>query len=172
VAFLGIKRKITSFCVNRLFVGAKHFEKKRKLLNWAGYSIGKGTKVVGPFECTATLRIGENCWVGKNFIVNGNGTVTIGDNCDIAPEVIFQTGGHEIGTHERRAGKGIRFESKVGNGCWIGARSTILGGVTIQDGCVIAACSCVVKDVESDTLVGGIPAKVIRRIDDNEKTEK
>ena len=162
MAFLGIKRKIAFICVNHLFVGVKQFKRKRKLLNWIGYDIGEGSKIVGPLVCTADLKIGKNCWVGKNFIVNGNGKVTIGDNCDIAPEVIFQTGGHEIGNSERRAGKGVKYEIKVGKGCWIGARSTVLGGAEIGNGCVVAACACVLGKVEENTLVGGIPVKTIK----------
>ena len=81
--------------------------------------------------------------------INGNGNVTIGDNCDIAPEVTFQTGGHEIGDASRRAGKEIICSQRVGNGVWIGGRSTIVGNTTIGDSCVIAACACVVHDVEA-----------------------
>ena len=165
MAFLGLKRKIVSFSVNRLFVGVKRFEEKRKLLNWIGHQIGEGTKIVGPIDCTAELEIGKSCWIGKNFVVNGNGKLTIGDNCDIAPEVSFQTGGHEIGTTERRAGKGVKYNIQVGNGCWIGARSTILGGVSIGNGCVIAACACVTKSTEENTLYGGVPAKAIKQLE-------
>ncbi len=164
MAFLGIKRKIVSFGVNYLFVGVKHFELKRRLLTWIGFKIGEGTKIVGPLRCTAELEIGKNCWIGKNFIVNGNGKVIIGNNCDIAPEVNLQTGGHEIGTSERRAGKGIKFEIIIGNGCWIGARSTILGGTIIGEGCIVAACACVTKSVDDNIMVGGVPAKVLKEL--------
>lgn len=107
------------------------------------------------------------CWkkllAGKNLLVDGNGIVRIGDNCDIAPEVAFQTGGHKIGSRERRTGDGFTEDIMIGDVCWIGTRSTILSGVTISDGCVIAACACVNKNVQADTMVGGIPAQEIRR---------
>ncbi len=164
MAFQALKIKWVYYCVNKRFVGTrqKNFEKKRRLLNAIGHEIGEGTKVVGPVECTGKLVVGRNCWIGKNLKVNGNGTVTIGDNCDLAPEVTFQTGGHELGSHERRAGEGFNKDITVGNGCWIGVRSTILGGVSIGDGSVIAACACVNKSIEADTLVGGVPAKIIK----------
>lgn len=130
-----------------------------------GYHIGEETKVVGPLFCTAQLTVGERCWIGKNLHIHGNGIVTIGDNCDVAPEVVFITGGHEIGAHDRRAGKGNSYSIHIGNGTWVGARSTILRDVTIGAGCVIASCSCVVKNVEDDLLVAGIPARTIRRLD-------
>ncbi len=142
-------------------------KKKRRLLNSIGHSIGPGTKVVGPVYCTGRLVTGRDCWIGKNLVVNGNGTVTLGDRCDVAPEVSFQTGGHRIGSHERRAGEGIIGDVTVGNGCWLGANSTVLAGVRIGDGVVVAACACVNKDVEADTLVGGVPAGVIRKLNDD-----
>lgn len=166
MTLLGIKRKIWLFLVNRVYVGTSQYEKKRLLMEKLGHEIGKGTKIVGPVFCTGKLIIGEECWIGKNLIVNGNGTVKIGDNCDIAPEVAFQTGGHEIGTVERRAGKGFNKEIKIGNSCWIGARCTILGGVNIEDSCVVAACACVCKDIEKNSLVGGVPAKLIRKLEE------
>ena len=163
----GIWRVIAMFLVNKVFNGTRPaaFQIKRKLLNTIGFSIDEGTKVVGPIECTGTLTVGRDCWIGKNFKVNGNGSVVIGDNCDVAPEVTFQTGGHEIGSAERRAGKGINAHQIVGNGVWIGGRVTIIGNTRIGDSSVIAGCACVVKDVEPNVLVGGVPAKVIKRLD-------
>lgn len=158
------KRRFIIFLVNHIYCGTNNFEKKRKLLNSIGYEIGEGTKIVGPIYCTTSLRIGKNCWIGKNFMCNGNGSVTIGDNCDIAPEVIFQTGGHIIGSAERRAGEGVRFNQKVGKGTWIGGRVTIIGDTEIGNSCVVASCACVNKNVPDNMLVGGVPAKVIKEL--------
>lgn len=162
----GIRRRIALYFVNEVYAGVnpKHFERKRRLLNWIGYSIGEGTMIVGPIECYGSLTIGRDCWIGKNFKINGNGNVTIGDRCDIAPEVTFQTGGHQIGDASRRAGKGLICSQKVGNGVWIGGRVTIIGDTTIGNSSVIAGCACVVNDVEDNVLVGGVPAKIIRRL--------
>lgn len=164
----GLHIKFNLFVVNHLLAGdgkPQYFEAKRKLLNNIGFEIGEGTKVVGPIESVGKLTVGKNCWIGKNLKVNGIGTVTIGDNCDIAPEVTFQTGGHEIGTAERRAGIGCVFHQTVGNGTWIGGRSTILNNTNIGNSCVVAGCACVTKDVPDNVLVGGIPAKIIRSLD-------
>lgn len=164
-----IKHRVTLYLVNSVYRGTynRFFEKKRKLLNGIGHDIGEGTKIVGPIECTGKLIVGKNCWIGKNLKVNGNGTVIIGDNCDIAPEVTFQTGGHEIGGRERRAGEGKIFEQRVGNGTWIGGRVTILNNATIGDSCVIAACACASGDIPDNVLAGGVPAKIIRRIEND-----
>lgn len=160
-----MKKKWGFFLINHVYCGTKYFEKKRKILKKMGYEIGEGTKVVGPIACTTSLNIGKDCWIGKNFCCNGNGSVAIGDHCDIAPDVTFQTGGHEIGSSDRRAGKGLKFSQSVGDGTWIGGRSTILGNTTIGKGCVVAGCACVVKNVPDNVLAGGVPAKIIRTLE-------
>lgn len=162
-----IKRRLVMVLVNGPLAGTRPytFELKRRLLNAIGYEIGIGTKIVGPIECNANLTIGCDCWIGKNIKFNGNGRVVIGDRCDIAPEVTFQTGSHQIGSARRRAGEGISYTQTVGNGVWIGIRATILGNTTISDGSVIAACACVIKDTPANMLVGGVPARTIRRMD-------
>lgn len=164
---LAAKKRIVIFFVNKVFAGTRpcFFEVKRKLLNSIGHEIGEGTKIVGPIECYSRLRVGKDCWIGKNLKINGNGSVVIGDKCDIAPEVTFQTGGHKIGSYERRAGEGICYSQNVGSGVWIGGRVTIMGDVTIGDGSVIAGCACVNKDIQPNTLVGGVPARVIRSLE-------
>lgn len=165
----GLKHKWVLYLVNHVYVGTRKFEKKRKLLNSIGFEIGENTKVVGPIECYGTLKIGKNCWIGKNFKVNGNGNVIIGENCDIAPEVTFQTGGHKIGSAEHRAGEGCSFSQTVGDGTWIGGRVTVINNIKIGKSCVIAGCACVVHDIEDNSLVGGVPAKLIRKLDNDTK---
>lgn len=162
----GLRRRWNLFLVNKVLVGVKHFERKRKLLNSIGYKIGENTKIVGPILCQGTVTVGKDTWIGKNFRVNGNGNVTIGDSCDIGPEVSFNTGGHEIGDSSRRAGPGKITNIEVGNGTWICTRSTIVNDVKIGNGCVIAACACVVSDVDDNVIVGGVPAKTIRKLND------
>ena len=161
----GLKKRLYIYLINNIYTGTKFFEQKRFLMKKLGHEIGEGTKIVGPVFCTGKLIVGRNCWIGKNITVNGNGTVKIGDNCDIAPEVTFQTGGHELGGKDRRAGKGWNRDITVNNGCWIGGRSTILGGVNIDEGSLVAACACVCKDVGKNEMVGGVPAKLIRRLE-------
>lgn len=161
---MNLKRHIGLFMVNHIFKGVKFFSIKRKLLNFAGYSIGDHTKIVGPIYCTGKLSIGENCWIGTHCTIHGNGTVVLEDNIDIGPDVMFLTGGHQIGEENRRAGKGEKYSIKVESGCWIGARSTIVGNTTIRRSSVIGACSLVNKDVEASVLAGGIPCKTIKSL--------
>ena len=164
INFYGVKNAVCLYFVNHVFVGTKYFKIKRKLLQLRGFKIGEGTKVVGPIICTGTLSIGKNCWIGKNFHVNGNGHVKVGDNCDIAPDVILSTGGHKIGDAERRAGEGEIFNITIESGTWIGTRVTVINNTTVGKSCVVAACACITKDVPDNLLVGGIPAKILREL--------
>ena len=169
----GLYKKLCFFLINHVFVGTKPLPcaAKRSLMNAVGNAVGSGTTIVGPIAVFGTISIGNNCWINRGFVVHGNGHVSIGDNCDIAPEVAFLTGGHVIGNHLRRAGCGETYHITVGNGCWIGARSTLLGNITLEDGSVVAACACVNGNVSKNTVVGGVPARIIRRLDDEEDTE-
>ena len=163
----GIKRTLNLFLTNHVFVETKPLAcyTKRKLLRGIGCPVGDGTTIVGPIECKGIIAIGKNCWIGKNCRINGNGTVEIGDNCDLGPEVTFQTGGHAIGDRTRRAGQGEIYHQVIGNGTWLGGRSTICNNSTVGSGWVVAACACVVHDVPDNTLVGGVPARVIRSLE-------
>lgn len=112
------------------------------------------------------LIIGEETWLspGAVFHTHQEAIIQIGARCDLGPGIEFVAGSHEIGTGERRAGDGTARAIVVGNGCWIGARSTILGGVTIGDGAIIAAGAVVTRDVPAHTLVAGVPAVVKRQL--------
>lgn len=146
-------------------------ERKRKLLVKAGYSVGEGTKIVGPIFISSGLVIGKNCWIGRNFEAQGNGLVSIGDNCDIAPGVTLNTGGHLIGDSSRRAGEGIICTIEVGSGTWICANVTVVKNTKIGSGCVIAAGAVVTKDVPDNALSGGVPSKTIRSLSPAENTQ-
>ena len=162
------KHMLVMFLVNHIFDGAFLFEVKRKLLNEIGYSLGEGTKVVGPIYCTAELKTGSGCWLGRNFTIHGNGTVEIGDNCDIAPDVTFLTGRHAIESGESGAGERQKNAVSVGAGCWIGAGTTLGRNVTIGKGCMVTPSACVMKNMPEYTLLGGVPARIIRKLEDAE----
>lgn len=167
MAFGRLKWLLVFYGVNHRYLGLKqsHCIKKNKLLRWYGFDIGDQTRIVGPVDIDGKLTVGKGSFIGKKFSVYGNGNVEIGDCCDIAPAVTFITGTHEIGNFTRRAGRGMCFQTRVGNGTWIGARSTILPGVTIGNGSVIAAGSVVTQDVPDSVLVVGVPAIIKRKLD-------
>lgn len=162
----GIKRRLAFFLVNKIFCGVQpnYWEIKRCLLNWAGINIGNGSKIVGPIRISGDLNVGSNTWIGAGLTIHGNGLVVIGSDCDIAPDVTFLTGSHEIGYNERRAGRGLCFNIKVNDGSWIGALSTLMGNIEIGKGCVIGACSLVNKSCPDNIIIGGNPAKTIKEL--------
>lgn len=163
-----VNHVLTMFLVNHLFAGAYLFEVKRRLLNRIGYSLGEGTKVVGPVFCPGKLKTGSDCWLGRNFTVHGNGTVEIGDNCDIAPDVTFLTGRHAADAQECGDGEEQNCSICVGEGCWIGSEATIGRNVTIGKGCMILPDACVLKNMPENTLVGGVPARIVRKLNEIE----
>lgn len=112
------------------------------------------------------LYIGAETWLSPGVIVHThvNADISIGDCCDIGPGVEFIPGSHVIGNFSRRAGEGTAKPITVGNGTWIGAKSIILGGVNIGDGCIVAAGAVVTQNVPSNTLVAGVPARVKKQL--------
>lgn len=108
------------------------------------------------------VRIGKGTFVNKYCWFDGNSFINIGENCAIANHVRFCTSTHKIGCLEKRAGKFIEKEINIGNGCWIGANVTILPGVVIEDGCIIAAGAVVTKNCYKNGMYAGVPAKRIK----------
>lgn len=151
--------------INKMLAGTRFFKIKNVLLNRVGPTIGKGTKIVGPLyiNFNSGLIIGDNCWIGKDFTIHGNGKTFIGNNCDIAPNVTILNGTHEIGTPLRRAGDGKTLNTTIKDGSWIGASSILIGSI-INEASIVAAGSIVTKEVKSNTLVGGNPAKIIKEL--------
>ena len=116
---------------------------KRYLLNHAGITVAKDALMNGGthFYGRGHVAVGSQTWLGPNstFYTHLDAPILIGDRCDIAPEVSFVTGSHEIGSADRRAGAGLAKPIHVGDGCWIGARVTFLGGVRVGPGSIVAA---------------------------------
>lgn len=140
---------------------------KSRLLRLRGFQVGENVRVVSSVKFkTKHLSIGENTFIGHNvFISGGDSRIEIGANVDIAPCCVIVAGTHKIGDSRRRAGEGYSEKIVIGKGVWIGASTTILGGVTIGNGSIIGAASLVRKDVEPNYLVAGNPAAMIRKLD-------
>lgn len=114
------------------------------------------------------VNIGKFTRIGKNVYINhlcsflDMGTITIGDNVLIGPKVNILSEEHPVNPAERKA---LMVRPVViKNGAWIGAGATILPGVTVGENSVVAAGAVVNKDVPDNTVVGGIPARVIKNI--------
>lgn len=103
------------------------------------------------------LFLGEGSFVNSDCKIRCHEEISIGKNCAISHDfTIMDSDAHYL------EGDNHTQPIKIGNHVWIGTRVTILSGVTIGDGAVIAAGSIVNNDVPAGTLVGGVPAKVIK----------
>ena len=137
----------------------------RKLLSQITASeVDATTTVFPPFQ----INYGKNTRIGKNVFINFDctfldlGGITIEEKVMLAPKVCLLSEGHPISVNDRQkltAGK-IHIEKNA----WIGAQATILQGVTIGENSIVAAGAVVSKDVPDNTMVGGIPARIIRVI--------
>lgn len=141
-------------------IPSRHFRKWfYKIL---GAKIGKGTILCRRVEMLfpKALEIEDNVAVGWFSELDARGGIRIGHDTNISSHVKLITGSHDIDDSNFTAD----FRPiKVGHHCWIGTGAIVLQGVTIGDGAVVAAGAVVTKDVEPYVLVGGVPAKVIRK---------
>lgn len=140
------------------------------LLRMAGFQIGRGTvmwgapTITGSGDLYTRLHIGRDCWFNIGCMLNLGATITIGDRVAIGHQVMILTDSHAIGDQKRRAGPLTALPVQIGDGAWVGARATILPGVTIGEGAVVAAGAVVTKTVAPNLLVGGVPARPIREL--------
>ena len=124
-----------------------------------------------------SFRFNPGCFVGGNKLYVGKGSfisygnffdlsdyIIIGDNVHVAMRCTFITSSHELSGSEQRARAVIHSPIQIGNGCWIGGNETILPGVSIGEGTVIAAGAVVTKDCEPNALYAGVPAKKVKTL--------
>ncbi len=119
-----------------------------------------------PFRCDygCNVHIGEDFFANFNLTILDEAPVNIGNNCFIGPNVSIYTACHPLESTLRNTGVEWAEAVTIGHSVWIGGGVTILPGVTIGDNCIIGAGSVVTRNVESNTVVAGNPARVIRRL--------
>ena len=139
----------------------------------AGVGVAGSAKLCGGVRIVhANATIGMGTWlgIGCELLPTRASSVTIGNRCDIGPGVMFVVGSHRIGPTARRAGAGTSSPISVGDGSWVGARSTFLGGGAVGCGCIVAAGSLVTDSFPDNVLVAGVPARIVRELP--EETEE
>lgn len=138
-----------------------------------GLSIGSGSGI-GAFsrlivstdrsDLGKGIKIGKNVGIGEYAYLGGAGGLEIGDDCIVGQYFSCHPENHnfqDLALAIRQQGvdrKGIR----IGKNCWIGAKVTILDGVEIGEGCVIAAGAVVTRSMPAGSVIGGVPARIIR----------
>lgn len=148
------------------------------LYRLAGVRIGRRSLVLGAIEFAGPGRIqdrfalGEDCQITAPLYADLCAPIQIGNRVFIGHHVTLITTNHEIGPPSQRCGLWDSAPIVIEDGVWIAAQVTILPGVRIGRGAVIAAGAVVTKDVPPNTLVGGVPAKVIRQLDTDDDSAK
>lgn len=147
---------------------------KINALSKYGVQIGDNVSILDNtiIECTGVLRslgagldIGNDVGIAQNCFIQVRAKVTIGNNVNFGPYVKVFSENHNFSNRElpiKNQGE-TRLPVVIEDDVWIGASATILGGVTIGKGSIIAAHSLVNKDVMPYTIVGGVPAKFIKK---------
>ena len=129
-----------------------------------------GKPIEGPFRLFPPFYtdFGKNIMVGKNVFINAGckfqdqGGIIIGNDVLIGHAVVLATLNHDPDPAKRQQlhpGKIV-----IGNGVWIGSNATVVPGVTIGDNAIVAAGAVVTRDVPENMVVGGVPAKIIKKI--------
>jgi acetyltransferase-like isoleucine patch superfamily enzyme len=137
------------------------------IMRAAGFKIGRRSRIFGPIHVTGRgdqpdlLTIGTDCMIAGPLHVDLGASIRIGDRVHIGHHVVILTINHEIGPAEERCGGHRRLPVVVADGVWVGSRVTILPGVSVGAGSVIATGAVVARDVMPDTIVGGVPAKLL-----------
>ncbi|MNK96710.1 putative acetyltransferase [compost metagenome] len=143
-------------------------------LSKSGISLGSNVTIQRDsiLVCTGVIRrlgvgitIGDNVGINARVYLGGQGGIEIGKDVIIGPSVKIFSENHKYNRtdleikDQGETRKGV----KIGNDCWIGAGAIILDGVTIDEGCVVAAGSVVTKSFPAFVVIGGVPAKIIRK---------
>lgn len=126
-----------------------------------GTRIGAGSTILMSTELNhaSELTIGAHTVINQHCYLDGRGGLSIGDNVNISSHVILVAGSHDVqdGAHFSGSARAIAIESYA----WLGTRCTVLAGVRVGHGAVVAAGAVVTRSVEPYTIVAGVPARPI-----------
>jgi acetyltransferase-like isoleucine patch superfamily enzyme len=158
-----LRRLIKGFAdyVTPLAPNYRNWELKNFLLRLSGLNIAKkGVAIGSGFKCIdgheENIKIDAYAAIGHNVHLWNFNEIYIGKFCMIAADVSINNGWHDKSTFEPASGP-----VSIGSGCWIGVNVTIVGSVHIGENSIVAAGALVNKDVLPNSIVAGVPAKVI-----------
>lgn len=140
----------------------------------AGLRLGQRSRIMGPLYVTGPgdhrqlVTLGDDTLVTGPLRIDLAAPVTIGSRVRIGHDVLLLTIDHEIGPAESRCADNLACPIQIGDGAWLSSRCVLLPGVSVGAGAVVAAGAVVTHDVPPNTLVAGVPARVIRSLDEAE----
>lgn len=129
-----------------------------------GRVIPKTVGMFPPFhtDCGKNTVLAERVFINMGCKFQDQGGIFIDEGALIGHNVVLATLNHDLDPEKRQSMNYAPI--RIGKNVWIGANATVLAGVTIGNGAIVAAGAVVTKDVEANTVVGGVPAKLIKRI--------
>lgn len=149
-----------------LINGAYHTDEELRALmsRLVGYRVDDGFRLFPPVytDFGKNIKIGKDVFVNSGCCFQDQGGVTLGDGCLVGHNVVFATLDHD--KRPGRRGDMTAAPIVVCKDVWIGAHATILKGVTIGDGAIVAAGAVVTRDVPPNTIAAGVPARVVKTI--------
>ncbi|KAB2331371.1 sugar O-acetyltransferase [Bacillus mesophilum] len=134
-----------------------------------GKKVDESFAMFPPFytDCGKNIHVGKNVFINSGCCFQDQGKIKIGDGVLIGHNVVLATLNHDINPKKRSNLHPAPIS--IGNDVWVGSNATILPGVTIGDGAIIAAGAVITKDVPPLVIVGGVPAKVLKKIESSEE---
>ena len=157
-----VSSALPQFCFNRT---------RSRAVRTLGVNLGQRSllmgalRITGPGESEHLLSIGEDVVITGPLHVDVGARVSIGDRTYVGHDVTLLTVDHEIASGKQRCGEPQAGPITIGAGAWLGSKVIVLPGVTIGDGAVVAAGAVVTRDVPAHTIVGGVPARVLRELE-------
>lgn len=146
------------------FLPTSHF--KRFLLRLCGIDLPRSSYIgAGTIIGSNLVKIGSGVLVNVRSHLDGAAPIILENNVTLGFGVTVITGTHDLEASVVRVDRSQPTVARpvlIGRGSWIGANTTILPGVTIGEGCVVAAGSVVTRDLDANTLYAGIPASKVR----------
>jgi maltose O-acetyltransferase len=146
---------------------------RSRILRLFGFDVHPGAFVEAPIKIISgrkgshrRLHVGARTVLTTGLVFNLDDHITIHEGATVGPYCLLYTSTHAIGPSSFRCGTElVTAPIVVGHGAWLAINCTILPGVTIGAGAVVAAGSVVTSDVAPNTMVGGVPAKFIKNLD-------